>query len=167
MRLDDEIVHRYRESRVAFLRGDIHEAARIYRHLRADHSIELYYEVDLPEHVMFVHPVATVLGRAMYGDYFVCYQNVGVGSDLDGNKPVLGEGVVLFPGAKVLGNTKIGNNVFVTSNTVVQNVVVPDNCVVFPSVRVPGASQGERPINTVQCAWKFARRNVKAHFFGV
>lgn len=166
MRLDDEIAIQYRESREAFLRGDISEAERIYRSLRAAHSIELFYEVDLPEHLMFVHPVGTVLGRATYGDHLVIYQNVGVGSDLNNNRPMLGRGVVLFPGAKVLGNTRIGDNVFVTANTVVQDVVVPDNCVVFPSVKVPGASQGERPINTVGCAWKRTRRSVMAHFFG-
>lgn len=167
MRLDDEITHRYRESRAAFARGDVHEAARIYRHIRADHAVELYYEVELPEHVMFVHPLGTVLGRATYGDYLVVYNGCSVGSDLAGNRPVLGSGVVLFGGAKVLGKTVIGDNVFVTANTVIQDCVVPDNSVVFPSLKVFGRDQGSGAGNALRCDWKPAKKNVKEYFFGV
>ena len=134
MRLDDEVVFNYRQSRAAFLRGDLVEAEIYYRQNRSNHAIELYYEVELQEHFMPVHASGTVLGRATYGDFLCVYQNVGVGSDLDGNRPVFGDGVVIFPGAKVLGKTKIGSNVFITANTVVQNVEIPDNSVVFNGV---------------------------------
>ena len=159
MRLDDEIVSNYRQSRVAFLKGDMWQAEYFYRLNREDNSVELYYEVDLPEHLMFVHPLATVLGRATYGDFLCVYQNVGVGSDLDGNRPVLGTGVVLFPGAKVLGKTKIGSNVFVTANTVVQNVEIPDNSVVFSRTMPFGG--------TVICGWKPTKRSVIRDVFKV
>lgn len=159
MRLDDEIVYNYRQSRVAFLKGDMSQAEYFYRLNRSQHGVELYYELALPIHFMVVHPIGTVLGRATYGDLLCVYQNVGVGSDLDGNRPILGEGVVLFPGSKVLGKTKIGSNVFVTANTVVQNCEIPDNSVVFMrSIPVTGAAI---------CGWRPTKRSVIRDVFKV
>jgi len=154
MRLDDQCLQLYRLARAAWARGDVEEACRLYGRLRAEHGCELFYEVSLPPvHLMLVHPIGTVLGRATYHDYLCVYQNVGVGSDIDGNRPTIGRGVVLYPGAKVLGNTIIGNNVFITANTVVQNVVVPDNSVVFPDVN--------------SCNWKPTKRDVIRDIFKV
>jgi serine O-acetyltransferase len=129
-RLDDLIVLEYRKARRAFLDGDIARADQIWSSLRRNHAIDLYYEVELPQHIRFVHPLGSVLGRATYGDYLVCYQNCGVGATLDGERPVLGDGVVLFPGVKVLGAARIGSNVFITANTVVEGCHIPDNSIV-------------------------------------
>jgi serine O-acetyltransferase len=131
MRLDDDIVENYRLSRAAYSRNALLAAESHYRYNRANHAIDLFYEIELPEHLMFVHPVGTVLGRATYGDFLCVYQNVGVGSDLDGNRPVLGDGVVLFPGAKVLGKTVISGNVFVMANAVMNGCYVPPNSVAY------------------------------------
>ena len=156
MRVDDQIALNYRNARKAFLAGRVTESEAHYR-LNRMLGFDLYYEVDLPQNLMFVHPIGTVLGRATYGDYLCVYQNVGVGSDLDGNRPKVGEGVVLFPGAKVLGNTVIGNNVFVTANTVVQNCEIPDNSIVFPSASDWDAG----------CGWKHTDRSVIRDVFKV
>lgn len=160
MRLDDEALDLYRNSRHAWHSGRIDDATEFYRRLRRDHALDAYYEINLPEHVRFIHPVGSVLGRADYGDFFVCYHGCGVGSDLDGNRPVIGTGVVLYPGAKVLGRTKIGSNVFITANTVVQNCVVPSNSVVFP--HCPDWRLGHS-IST--CAWRPTKRSVIKHYF--
>lgn len=131
-RLDDDIEFYYRKSRDAFLAGDEISAKYFYAKIRREHSVDLHYEVDLPAHLLFCSPVGTGLGRAVYGDYLAVYQNVGVGPNLDGACPVVGSGVVLFPGSKILGDTKIGNNVFVQANTVIHNKEIPDNCIVYP-----------------------------------
>lgn len=156
MRLDDEALAMYRTARRAFLSGDIGLAEAYYGDLRERHACELYYEVDLPEHVRLVHPVGTVLGRATYADYFVAYNCSGVGSDIDGNRPVFTGPCVLFPGARVLGNVRIGANVFITANTVVQNCEVPDNSVVFPA---------DSRYAVAQCDSKPTKRNVVEAFF--
>lgn len=162
MHLDDEILALYRNSRRAYHRGDIASAELGYRRLRADHGVELFYEIDLPENMLFVHPIGSVLGRAVYGDFLVVYQNAGVGSDIDGNQPTLGNGVVLFPGARVLGNTVIGDNVFVTANTVVQDCVVPSNSVVFSANQ--GYPEDGIPM-AVYAKWRPTTRSVRDHFF--
>jgi serine O-acetyltransferase len=43
--------------------------------------------------------------------------------------PTIGDNVIIFPGAKVVGNIRIGNNVVIGANATVINDV-PDNCVV-------------------------------------
>lgn len=184
--VDDDIVIAYRNARKAWLRDTQPVAEFIYRNARREFGCDLYYEVELPEHMRLVHPLGTVLGRATYGDYLVAYNNVSVGSDVDRNYPTLGEGVVLFGGARVLGNTRVGNNVWITANTVVQNVVVPDNVVVFPAVvthkreRVVGDCDHQKAsINSLDhqpyvtedtytsigCTWRPTTRNVKKQFF--
>ena len=162
MNFDDHIIEDYRRSREHFLNGNLKSAEFFYGLNRSSNAIDLYYEVELPEHVKFVHPFGTVLGRATYGDYLVVYHGCGVGSDLDGNRPVLGRGVVLFPGAKVLGKTTIGDNVFITANTVVQGVNIPSNSVVFPAAHDFSAHGGVRPLTS---GWKLTKRSVIDHYF--
>jgi serine O-acetyltransferase len=164
MRLDDQCLQLYRVAHNMWKDSDLKMAERYYQRVRTEHGCELYYEIVLPKNVMLVHPVGTVLGRATYGDYLCVYQNVGVGSDVDGNRPVLGKGVVLFPGAKVLGNTKIGNNVFITANTVVQNVDIPDNSVVFPFLEE--RKKSDHKTRSV-CSWKPTERSVIKEIFKV
>lgn len=155
-RLDDILLADYRKSRQAFLEGDRLRADQLYSANRRLHAIDLYYEVALPEHVKLIHPLGTVLGRATYGDYLVCYQNCGVGSTVDHDYPVLGEGVCLFPGSRILGRSVIGNNVFLQANVVVLNETIPDDCIVTMGMRFDG---------TFGPVCKATTRSVKEHFF--
>ncbi len=167
-RLDDVLLADYRKARKAFLEGDTLRADQLYSANRRHHAIDLYYEVDLPEHVMFVHPLGTVLGRATYGDYLCVYNGVNVGSTVDRNYPVLGTGVVLFPGAKVLGKSVLGNNVWVTANTVILDQVVPNNVVVFMDIMVHAGvgKDVNTPVFEFSANWKRTERNVKRDMFG-
>jgi serine O-acetyltransferase len=73
------------------------------------HSIDIYYDVILPDIFLFVHPVGTVLGRAEYSDYFMVYQKCNIGAN-KGQKPVIGKYVTLHPGSAILGNCHVGEN---------------------------------------------------------
>ena len=60
------------------------------------------------------------------------HQGVTIGRVFAGKKagtPVIGDNVVIFPGAKIIGNVHIGNNVVIGANAVVVNDV-PDGVVV-------------------------------------
>lgn len=105
-------------------------ASRIYALNKALHGIDVFYEVELPDIFLFVHPVGTVLGRANYGNYFVTYQCVTVGGSYDCAHPTLGSGVVIYGGSAVIGDCMIGNNVLVSINTTVMDSNIPDNSVV-------------------------------------
>lgn len=131
MRLDEEIVHRWRAAHDFYKIGDTESALDLYRALRRDHGVELFYEIEPPANIRFIHPIGAVLGRATYSSHMVIYQGSGVGSDLDGGRPTFTGPCCLFPGARVLGKTTIGSNVFIQANVVVNGGEVPDNSVVY------------------------------------
>lgn len=160
-RLDSMIEDLYEESVEARRRCDYDQANFLYTKLRRDHGLELFYEVELRKPYKFVHPIGSVLGRAHYAPHMVFYQNVGVGSDLDGNRPVFYGPCVLFPGSRVMGGVRVGRNVFITPGTVVSAteknpITIPDDVVVFQRVNDDG---------TMGVGWKPTKRNVRARFF--
>jgi serine O-acetyltransferase len=65
------------------------------------------------------HPVGTVLGRASYSDFFICYHNCTVGANLDNDYPSFGRGVVMYGGSRVIGRTSVGDNTFVSTGAIV------------------------------------------------
>lgn len=157
--LDQECLALYRLARACWVRGDEAGALALHRRIRAEHSVELWPGVELPEHVVAVHPVASVLGRADYGDYLVFYQNCGVGSDVDGNRPTLGRGVCLFPGARILGAAEIGDNVFICAGTILsgvprRHVKIPSNVCVFPASNKFGYDFKPTKRSVVSQFWK-------------
>lgn len=112
------------------------EAEQIYYLNKILHSVDWYYEISLPPHFMVEHPLGSVLGRAEYGDYLYIYQGVTVGGNISLNTsrtiyPVLGNNVLLYANAKVLGDSHIGDNVILSANTYVINETIPDNSIVF------------------------------------
>ena len=119
----------YMMSRVAL---DKHLSANLITKLyllnKTLHGIDVYPEVRLPEIFLFVHPVGTVLGRANYSDYLCVYQKCGVGSNRD-VYPTLGKYLTLHPGAMVLGNSIIGANVAIATESLVLDTDVENNSV--------------------------------------
>ena len=114
------------------------------------HANDWLYAVNLPPHFLCEHPLGSVLGRAKYGDYLLVYQGTTVGGNRgkDGKLfyPTLGNNVVLYANATVLGDTHVGNNVVISANTYLMNEVIPDNCLVFgksPDVIIKARSEDE------------------------
>ncbi len=64
-------------------------ADKAYALNKALHALDAFYEVELPDVFAVQHPVGTVLGRATYSDYFICYHNCTVGANLDNDYPVV------------------------------------------------------------------------------
>ncbi|MGD0283569.1 MAG: serine acetyltransferase [Dissulfurispiraceae bacterium] len=83
--------------------------AKIFQLNRYLHSIDVYYEVQLPDIFLFVHPLGTVLGRAEYSDFFMVYQHCNVGSNRN-IYPVLKKYVSMHPGSSILGNCIVEEN---------------------------------------------------------
>ena len=91
------------------------------------------YKGKLPDVFFLGHPVGTILGNAVYNDYLVVFQNVTINTsaDQEGNPaPILGKGVFMGAGAKVIGNKKIGDRVSISVDTVVYDTEIPDDKVV-------------------------------------
>lgn len=86
----------------------------------------------MPESFFLEHPVGTVLGRAQYGNRFFAMQNCTIGGN-KGYYPIIGNNVKMYSGAKILGNSIIGDNVSVAANTYIKDTNIPDNATIFGS----------------------------------
>ena len=105
--------------------NNIELASKIYLLNKSLHGIDAFYEVDLPDVFVFIHPLGTVLGRASYEDFLVVYQRCGVGAN-KGSQPKLGKYLTLHPGASVLGNSLVGNNCSIASDSLVIDLAISD-----------------------------------------
>lgn len=105
---------------------DTSMCARIFALNKMLHGIDAFYEVNLPQIFLWVHPLGTVLGRASYNDYFVVYQRCGVGSN-HGKYPAFGQHVTMHPGSSVLGNCQVGKGCELGAETLLLDHDCPDN----------------------------------------
>lgn len=124
----------YWVSRLLYSNGAVQIADKVYYLNKMLNSVDLFYEIELPNIWSCEHPLGSVMGRAKYGNYFFYYQGCTVGGSRHQGElyyPTIGEHVTLFSDSKILGNAHIGNNVILASNAYVINQDVPDNCIVF------------------------------------
>lgn len=75
------------------------------------------------------HGWSAIILANKIGKNFQFYQNVTVGYGKNG-KPTIGNNVIIYTGAVVVGDIKIGNNIRIAANTVVRHDI-PDNCLVY------------------------------------
>lgn len=101
--------------------------------IRRQTGIQIPMSVNLGGGLRFCHYSCIVFAYdVVIGSNCSIHQGVTIGRVFGGEKagvPTIGDKVIIFPGAKVIGNIRIGNNVVIGANaTVVTDV--PDNCVV-------------------------------------
>lgn len=122
-------------SRELFLEKESRLADKVYYLNKALNSVELFYEVELPDIWSCEHPLGSVMGKAQYGNYFYFYQGCTVGGNFkkDGSiiYPRIGHHVKMFSNSKILGDSNIGNNVIISANCLVKNQNVPNDTIVF------------------------------------
>lgn len=83
---------------------------------------------EIGENLKLPHPTGVVIGLdAKIGYNCTIYQQVTIGQKNE-KYPSIGNGVTIYPGAKVVGDVKIGNNVVIGANAVVLKDL-PDNCI--------------------------------------
>ena len=106
-------------------------------------KIPIYTNCYLPDtkmlieqNIEFPHPIGIVIARnTRLGKNCVIYQNVTIGAknrDAATNRknfPTIGDNVIIYAGACIIGGVRIGNNVEIGANSVVLKDV-PDNCIV-------------------------------------
>lgn len=108
-------------------------ADKVYYLNKIMNSVDWYYEISLPSIFAVEHPLGSVLGRANYSNRLFIYQNVTVGGGgLDKLfYPTIGENVVLYSNATVLGKAVIGDNVIISSGCYIKDEVIPSCSIVF------------------------------------
>jgi serine O-acetyltransferase len=116
-------------SNEAWRAGDLELAADLFALNKGLNGIVCMWDTALPAVFLWIHTVGTMLGKADYGERFVAYHNVTVGTDR-GARPSFGEGTILFAGSKVVGGSNVGARSVVSLNAVVINETIPPNSVV-------------------------------------
>jgi serine O-acetyltransferase len=72
-----------------------------------------------------------VLAQASYANYLVLYQNSTVGRVRPDERPVFGEGVVMFPNSAIVGNSRIGRGTVLAQGQSIIDSDTPGDCIVF------------------------------------
>lgn len=103
------------------------------RHFQYKTGIQIPYSVQVGRGIRFMHYNSIVISSiSTIGDYCTIFNDVTIGQSYSfkyKGAPKIGNNVVIFTGAKIIGNITIGNNVIIGANSVVIRDV-PDNCVV-------------------------------------
>ena len=104
-----------------------------YKHIQNVTGIQVPIGTRIGEGVRFFHHDCIIIAQtAKIGKNASIHQGVTIGRVFNGpyaGVPIIGNNVVIFAGAKVLGNIHIGDGVVIGANAVVTKNV-PANCVV-------------------------------------
>lgn len=108
-------------------------ADRLYALNRSLNAIDLFYAVEMPAVFFLSHALGTVLGNVSYSNRLVVFQGVTVGR-VGEAKPHIGSNVVLYPGASVSGDARIGNGCLIGAGAHIHGAEIPaDSMVVVDS----------------------------------
>lgn len=100
----------------------------IRNYLEVKYSIIVATSCTIGSNLKIEHFSGIVIGnKVVIGDNCTIYQQVTLGQK-NNEYPIIGNNVTIYPGAKVLGGIKIGNNSVIGANAVVLNNV-PDNAI--------------------------------------
>ncbi len=103
---------------------------RLYCMNKYLHGCSLFYKVNLPPVFFITYASGVIFANAPYGDYFMAYQGVVIGSYRN-YAPIIGKKVILMPNVIISGSSVVGDNVVVSTGVKVINKRIPDNKLVF------------------------------------
>ena len=101
---------------------------------RVLNNMFISYKCSLPDIFFLGHSIGSIIGNAVYSDFLVVFQNVTINTSADelgGPAPVLGKGLFLGTGAKIIGNKTIGDRVSIGVDAVVFNQMIDQDSVVI------------------------------------
>jgi serine O-acetyltransferase len=122
------LVHRFGTYRMHWPRSFVRALLGViyrffFRYVRNHYGVELPYSARIGRRVVIEHQGAIVIhGNSVIGDECILRQGVTLGNrhlSAPFAAPVLGRGVSVGAGAKILGNVKIGDNAVIGANAVV------------------------------------------------
>jgi serine O-acetyltransferase len=136
---DHYSVFLYLLSNDLYKNGNEKAAEKLFLLNKALFGVDAFYQIELPQHFIFVHPVGTILGRATYADFFIVYQGVTIGANSNGIYPVFKPETILYSNSSVIGSCKTGSSFVLGSNSFIVDTEIADNKVVvgaYPTHRI-------------------------------
>jgi len=121
---------------------------KVYYLNKIMNGVDLFYEIEMPNHWGAEHPVGSVMGRAKYDEGFFFYQCCTVGGTKDKNGniyyPTLGKNVHITDGTRFIthdGGTLLFRHIVTDLEitkpiTVGNNVYIGNNVILLPGVHV-------------------------------
>lgn len=104
----------------------------VYMHVQHKTGIQLPVCTNIGKGLRFFHHDCIIIAQSsIIGENVSIHQGVTIGRVFNGRKsgvPIIGNNVVIFAGAKILGNVRIGDNAVIGANAVVTNDI-PKNAV--------------------------------------
>lgn len=91
----------------------------VQRRLLRVHGLELAPSTPVGGGLYIAHPVGCVLHAASIGDDVTVIGQVTLGTRGDGRWPVIGDGVFVGVGARILGGITVGSGAVIGANAVV------------------------------------------------
>ena len=127
---DHNLILNWFLSNEAFITGNIKLANKMYYLNKVMHSFDCMFNTILPKVFLVFHGAGTMLGKAVYNDFFVALQGCTVGSHR-GEYPVFGTGVALTANSSVIGKCVLGSRVSISTRTTVFQKDVADDTVIY------------------------------------
>lgn len=114
-----------------FYKANDEKTAQILSQLgRINGQIEIYYSSQIGDYFKINHGVGSVIGaRCMIGSNCTIHQNVTLG-DKNGGRPIVGNNVVIYPGAILIGKIEIGDNSIIGANSLVMESFINNSLIV-------------------------------------
>lgn len=141
--LSSKLIVKYRVACYLKNRGCKFFSNLILKHIARTYGVYIGYNTNIGIGLKMPHPNGIVIGEGVtIGEYCTIFQQVTLGGARLGdgvsmNYPTIGNNVVLYAGAKVLGKINIGDKVVIGANAVVTKDV-PESCI---SVGVPARNK--------------------------
>jgi serine O-acetyltransferase len=109
--------------------GDCVCAKKVYFLNKTLHSLDIFYAVNLPDIFFLSHPVGSVLGRAEYSNYLSIRQNCTIGGNPKLVYPRISQGLCMYAGAMLIGDSKVEKNCTISASSIVDNENLPTNSI--------------------------------------
>lgn len=112
----------------------------LYNYILSSYNIIISMKATVGENLRFPHPMNIIIGRdCIIGDNCTIYHDVTLGQSR-GKFPKLGNCVIVYAGAKIMGDVKIGNNAIIGANAVVVKDVLDNQIVGGVPAKVIGVN---------------------------
>ena len=104
-------------------------------------QIEIFYSAEIGKGFKINHGLGTVIGaRCKIGENCMIHQNCTIG-DRKGGRPTIGNNVVIYAGAMILGDISIGDNTIIGANSVVTKSCPPNSILLGTPAKIVGINE--------------------------